>query len=1169
MQVTSGERVRGVLIAIPVLFCAVVAPAALGPAAVVTQPAATSFDAPAIGDAASQAVSGSELHEWQFDLAGDDYLQVSFDLIDDELAVAAIAPDGTTVFEHAGPHVTLGIDSGSRMVVGLIAQRSGRYRLRVAMPPAVTAQRARYQLRVEARHIATDQDRQRLAVHQLWSEGMRLLRQGSTDDRRAAVARYEDARRRLVEIQDQEGEALTLGTIANLWYDLSDAKQAGAAIARSLELWQALGREREESGALSDLGLLAYVAYDHAQARSYYDRALAKHRASQDRAGEARTLLRLGWSHYAAGELPAVVEINQQALGLWREVDDRSGEATSYNDLGRAYLDLGDVSQALDAYQRSLALRPADIDVGNAGHVLLRVGLLYLSVGEWQRSLDALQQALVLARRAHDTRNEVAALANLGSAYHRFGDTGEASRYLAPALELARTIAFRGAEANVLYELGIGAQLSGELSRSRDLLQQALAIQTGIKDVRGQVITLRRLATVQLALGMPQDALESVTQSIEKSPTSSGKAYSASLTLANVSAALGNAPTASANYQQAIDRAREVRSRDFEAAALSLYGGFQARQGQFAEARTLLQQGIAIQESLRSQLVDPELRMSYASQSLTPYKLHADVLMEMDRASPGAGYNAEAFFTNERARARGLLDLLATSGIDIRQGVDPALVERERTLRWSLNAKAAIQTSLLSGKRDEARLRALEQQITDLSSALRETTTRIRQESPAYSALVEPQPLAAADVGRLLDSDTVLLEFALGETHSWVYAVTGTTFDSFALPSRQTIEDAAREVYARLISRQPVHGETPEQRRDRVAHADAGLVDRYRALSDMVLGPLAAKLAREWRGRRLAIVAEGALEYVPFGALPLPGQPRDGRVASPLVLTHEIVSLPSASILALLRDEGSRRAPAPKMVAVLADPVFAADDPRVGTARRGQRSPVPAPADQARAGSVTSELQARDVATRALEPFATTGARGALSRLPFTRMEAAAVAALAPAASVLRATDFAASLTLATSDRLADYRIVHFATHGLINSARPELSGLALSMVDARGRNQDGFLRLNTIYNLRLSADLVVLSACQSALGKEIAGEGLVGLTRGFMYAGARRVIASLWQVDDVATAELMKRFYRGLLQERLTPAAALRAAQLELRGQPQWSSPFYWAGFLLQGDWK
>jgi CHAT domain-containing protein len=211
------------------------------------------------------------------------------------------------------------------------------------------------------------------------------------------------------------------------------------------------------------------------------------------------------------------------------------------------------------------------------------------------------------------------------------------------------------------------------------------------------------------------------------------------------------------------------------------------------------------------------------------------------------------------------------------------------------------------------------------------------------------------------------------------------------------------------------------------------------------------------------------------------------------------------------------------------------------------------------------------VATRAFDALSsTTGAAGGqLARLPFSRSEALAVAALAPPASVLQATDFNASLALATSGRLADYRILHFATHGLINAEQPELSGLALSLVDADGRSQDGFLRLNTIYNMRLAADLVVLSACQSALGKEISGEGLVGLTRGFMYAGARRVIASLWQVDDVATAELMKRFYRGLLNDHLAPAAALRAAQQDLRTQPRWSSPFFWAGFVVQGDWK
>lgn len=192
-----------------------------------------------------------------------------------------------------------------------------------------------------------------------------------------------------------------------------------------------------------------------------------------------------------------------------------------------------------------------------------------------------------------------------------------------------------------------------------------------------------------------------------------------------------------------------------------------------------------------------------------------------------------------------------------------------------------------------------------------------------------------------------------------------------------------------------------------------------------------------------------------------------------------------------------------------------------------------------------------------------------LARLPFTRQEALAIAALVPAEHRLEATGFRASRTTVMSGDLARYRLVHFATHGFLNSGQPALSGLVLSLLDQDGNEQDGFLRLNDIYNLRLRADVVVLSACQTALGKEIRGEGMVGLTRGFMYAGARRVVASLWQVNDSATAELMKRFYEGMLVDRLTPAAALRRAQRQLAAVPRWSSPYFWAPFVLQGEWR
>jgi CHAT domain-containing protein len=169
----------------------------------------------------------------------------------------------------------------------------------------------------------------------------------------------------------------------------------------------------------------------------------------------------------------------------------------------------------------------------------------------------------------------------------------------------------------------------------------------------------------------------------------------------------------------------------------------------------------------------------------------------------------------------------------------------------------------------------------------------------------------------------------------------------------------------------------------------------------------------------------------------------------------------------------------------------------------------------------------------------------------------------------MSAYDFTANREKALSPELSRYRIVHFATHGITNDQEPELSGLVLSLVDQRGKPQDGLLRLRDIYNLQLAAELVVLSACDTALGKEVKGEGLMSMVRGFMYSGTPRVLASLWKVDDEATAELMKEFYKHLLQEGMTPAAALRQAQITQMQKKSRQSPYYWAGFQLQGEWN
>ena len=279
----------------------------------------------------------------------------------------------------------------------------------------------------------------------------------------------------------------------------------------------------------------------------------------------------------------------------------------------------------------------------------------------------------------------------------------------------------------------------------------------------------------------------------------------------------------------------------------------------------------------------------------------------------------------------------------------------------------------------------------------------------------------------------------------------------------------------------------------------------------------------------------------------------------PLIIEHEIVSLPSASVLALLRRELAGREPAPKAVAVLADPVFSADDLRVRQPELGMRS----------SGSALATVRDEHHRNSDLTRSASESGVMSFARLRFTRDEAEAILVQSRDRESLKALDFDAGLATVTNSGLDQYRIVHFATHGLLNSQHPELSGIVLSLVDEQGRAQDGFLRAHDIYNLKLRADLVVLSACQTALGKEIKGEGLAGLTRGFMYAGAARVVASLWDVKDEATAELMKRFYRGMLREGLRPAVALRAAQISMWKEPRWAAPSHWAGFMLQGEWR
>lgn len=373
----------------------------------------------------------------------------------------------------------------------------------------------------------------------------------------------------------------------------------------------------------------------------------------------------------------------------------------------------------------------------------------------------------------------------------------------------------------------------------------------------------------------------------------------------------------------------------------------------------------------------------------------------------------------------------------------------------------------------------------------------------------------------------------MGDERSFLWAVTTNSITPYELPRRSEIEGIAQKVYQLITTRKPLSSEDGAQYKRRVSEADANYIKEASRLSGILLGPVVNQLG----AKRLLIVSQGALHYIPFEALPTPSALDTEGEAHPLIVDHEIAYLPSASALALLRREAANHKPPSKAIAVFADPVFDRNDPRV-------------PISEA-ISHPSSEIEDD-------QP---------LPRLPTSRWEAEEIMQSSPVGGSMAALDFAANRKMAMSGRLEDYRIIHFATHGVINNEHPELSGVVLSLVDERGQLQDGLLRLSDIYNMRLSADLVVLSACETGLGKAVKGEGVIGFTQSFMYAGAQSVMASLWKVDDRATADLMARFYRGMLRDGLKPAAALREAKLEMWRHVGWQHPYYWAAFILEGE--
>ncbi|HEX7285841.1 MAG TPA: CHAT domain-containing tetratricopeptide repeat protein [Candidatus Angelobacter sp.] len=816
-----------------------------------------------------------------------------------------------------------------------------------------------------------------------------------------------------------------------------------------------------------------------------------------------------------------------------------------------------------------------ELDKGSPPHGIrsaFAFALHYAIVGDLDKAEQYYRQGLVKSRISNP-EYAFLMLHGLGAIAGDRGDYVTALRLLDESLAIGQQLYPNSYSLSMVLEvMGIAARETGDLRRARDCFEQAMVIAQ--KFSQRNIAVARNLNHLAILLEHKKDLAgaerylrNALDVALEAAPRSREAAWIYT-DLGGLLMSRGSLPDAGKNYENALQILNTVTPKRLEmASTLAALADIKRRTGELETAAEYFRRFLAVMDTQASRLGgSANARAGFRAKYEDYYREYADLLVAQNKLE-------EAFAVIERSRARTLLETLNAARINVQSGANKELLEHEGSLLARINAKSEHRARLLAAQHTAEQIKAVEKEISDLTTEYQDVEGQIRSTSPAYAALTQPQPLTAKEIQQqLLDEDTMLLEYSLGEERSFVFAVTPDSIHAYELPKKAEIEQQARKVHRLLTAqRTAVRGESLSQRRQRMAHAQTSFDRAVVELSPMVLGPLAGQL----NNKRLLIVTDGALAYVPFSLLPEPRAP-DAAASNgepvPLIVNHEIVNLPSASVLAVLRQQQRQRKPAPKTVAVLADPVFDRHDPRLG----GIAAPKAAAAPQTRSAKRDSldELLASDFSSSLLTRSATDlglarGGRIALPRLRFSRQEADAILAVTPAGKGLEAVDFSANRATALNPELSQYRIIHFATHGLLNSEHPELSGLVLSLVDKKGKPQNGFLTLQDIYNLNLPADLVVLSACETGLGKEISGEGLIGLTRGFMYAGATRVVASLWKVSDAATAQLMAEFYRGMEKDGLPPAAALRAAQIAMWKQTRWRHPYYWAAFQIQGEWK
>ena len=1076
-------------------------------------------------------LSTSPAAAYQFELRKDDLFSIALQKSSTGVRLSLLRPDGVMLRSvscmHDGP-----------MKISDSAFIAGKYTVRLQSCDEVNLTPYSISLSLST---PTSGDIEHIAAERLGAEAASLAERYTSEARQQAIVKYETALREWTRLGDIAEQVRVLTEMARLYAEGADFERALEYVDRAAGF--AVGARVDKSEPLLTRALILLRKGNTTDSLTAATDGLNLARSSSNPAGEGKALYLIGRIHYEKSSYADATTALEKSVEAYRALGDELAVAHAKLYIAAVHFDLRGLDIARQIGDETFPVFESYGDRQGQAQALTFLGHFYSALNRKQEALNLYQQARVIVDAAADPATAFPLLNGIARVHFQLGDPKAATQFFRLALDSTRALGSRIDSAYVLRSIGQCYFADGDRSNALASLHEALKTFDSIPHNVMRAVVLEDIGIVLADEGKMASAVDHLNRSFQISTSIGHKENQARtlITLGEIREKAGDVKAALERYRKALDLYESIPHRLGKVTALNRIANAQRVLGRLDEALSNSDIAVGEIEKLRASLANPGLRTTYFASANEQYGLLIDILMRLHGRDGKREWAVRAFEASERARARSLLESIVETRASISVGVDPQLVEREATLRGLLDSTAERYDRLLKQNADPKLAARVSDEIRRLSAEYNGVDGQIRSQSPRYAALVQPEPLTLAAVqSSLLDDESRLLEYILGDEVSYLWVITKRDFTSFILPKRSEIESKVLEFRELLIARLPLPGEKPESYQARLSKAATQFPKVAAELSRMLLLPAAQHLGNS----RLVIVADGALHYLPFAALPAPAS-LNAAEPEPLLVTHEVIGLPSASTLALIRKELPTTRP-DLILALFADPVFEWTDSRV---------------IKADAGNATADARVRGQ---------TFSGGFELPRLEGSRREADSILALVPKNSQFAALGFDASKKAIMGDPdLKRFRILHFATHTRLVDDHPELSSLLLSLVDAQGNPQDGFLRLKDMYNLRIAAELVVLSACETALGKEVKGEGLISMVRGFMYAGTPRVIASLWKVDDDATAELMTEFYTQLLKNKRTAAAALREAQLKQYQKKSRRSPFYWAGFELQGEWR